>query len=325
VVGLFLSADKKLGDIQGANPYEYVGQNPETNTDPTGQYFVPGGGNGSGIPPSRPTPPTPDPPSCNIYDCSVTLSYTLNHKNIHNTYSLADLLTNLNQRESFLMDFYNALAPGFGVAELDFFKYLLKSGRLGNLEGYWNNVDYDVARDQLLAAFDVLNHQGAQNALVGHWLAFLAHPGNNVWWIAHNDSINAGDEQARSDGVYGRENPVEQIFINQAVHVINDIQYISQGNANPLSGWLGPRSPATGDLSALFDPQQNDAWTTGKALVIQGLVAGGVGAIGGAIVGGIGGGIATGGPGAPVGAIIGGLVGITAGEMFFQSVLTPTS
>jgi len=320
VVGLFVSADKQLGDMQGANPYEYVGQNPETNNDPTGQYFVPGGGNGSGSPPPRPTIPPANPPAsppCTISNCSVTLN--------QHSYSLGDILTNLNLRERFLMDFYSALAPGFGVAELDFFEYLLNSGRLKDLSGYWNSVDYDIARDQLLAAYDYLHHQGAQNPLVAHWLAFLTHPGDNAWWIAHNDSINAGDEQARADGVYEKENPVERIFINQAVHVINDIQYISEGNGNPFSGWLGPRSPVTGDLARLLDPQQNDPWTTGKALVVQGLVAGGVGAIGGGLVGGIVGAIATGGPGAPFGAIIGGLVGITAGETFFQGLLAPTS
>jgi RHS repeat-associated protein len=39
VSGLFLSADKAEGDAQGLNPYAYVGGNPETLADPTGQYI----------------------------------------------------------------------------------------------------------------------------------------------------------------------------------------------------------------------------------------------------------------------------------------------
>ncbi len=152
---------------------------------------------------------------------------------------------------------------------------------------------------------------------MAHWLAFLAHPGDNAWWLAHNDSINAGDEQARADGVYEKENPVEQIFINQAVHVINDIQYVSQFNGN-LSSWLGPRSPTTGNLAGSLDPQQNDAWTTGIALFRQGVVAGAVGGATGIILGAAS-------TRNPVGAIIGGVFGITVGEMVFQSLLNPTS
>jgi RHS repeat-associated protein len=41
VVGVFLSADSVQGNMQGVNPYAYVGGNPETDTDPTGQYFSP--------------------------------------------------------------------------------------------------------------------------------------------------------------------------------------------------------------------------------------------------------------------------------------------
>jgi hypothetical protein len=71
VVGLFVSADKRLGDVQGANPYEYVGQNPETNTDPTGEMYAPPAGPGS--PPQENPPPLNPPttttgstPSCDI-------------------------------------------------------------------------------------------------------------------------------------------------------------------------------------------------------------------------------------------------------------------
>ena len=43
-VGVFLSADSVLGNLQGANPYAYVGGNPETYSDPTGRYVVGLGG-----------------------------------------------------------------------------------------------------------------------------------------------------------------------------------------------------------------------------------------------------------------------------------------
>lgn len=41
VAGVFLSADKVQGNMQGMNPYDYVGGNPETKNDPTGQRFAP--------------------------------------------------------------------------------------------------------------------------------------------------------------------------------------------------------------------------------------------------------------------------------------------
>jgi len=48
VSGVFLSADQTLGDAMGMNPYSYVGNNPETNNDPTGQAYIPPGGGGGG-------------------------------------------------------------------------------------------------------------------------------------------------------------------------------------------------------------------------------------------------------------------------------------
>jgi RHS repeat-associated protein len=46
VASIFLSADIKAGNMQGMNPYGYVGGNPETTNDPTGQMVArpPGGG-----------------------------------------------------------------------------------------------------------------------------------------------------------------------------------------------------------------------------------------------------------------------------------------
>jgi hypothetical protein len=46
VVGQFLSADVVQGNAQGMAPYAYVGGNPETKTDPTGQMLVCGNGCG---------------------------------------------------------------------------------------------------------------------------------------------------------------------------------------------------------------------------------------------------------------------------------------
>ena len=40
VAGLFLSADTVQSNLQGFDPYAYVGNNPETNSDPSGNFFV---------------------------------------------------------------------------------------------------------------------------------------------------------------------------------------------------------------------------------------------------------------------------------------------
>ena len=62
VCGTFLSADPVEGNMQGMNPYAYVGGNPETYTDPTGNmYAPPGGGGGGGNGGGGGTPP-PSPP-----------------------------------------------------------------------------------------------------------------------------------------------------------------------------------------------------------------------------------------------------------------------
>ena len=45
-IGLFLSADSVQGNLQGMNPYTYVGGNPETMTDPTGNMYAPPQGDG---------------------------------------------------------------------------------------------------------------------------------------------------------------------------------------------------------------------------------------------------------------------------------------
>jgi RHS repeat-associated protein len=44
VAGVFLSADTAHGNESGANPYAYVGGNPETKNDPSGQMPCAGGG-----------------------------------------------------------------------------------------------------------------------------------------------------------------------------------------------------------------------------------------------------------------------------------------
>jgi len=48
VSGVFLSADTTEGNLAGMNPYDYVGNNPETSNDPTGQAYIPPGGGGGG-------------------------------------------------------------------------------------------------------------------------------------------------------------------------------------------------------------------------------------------------------------------------------------
>ena len=48
VVGIFLSPDDVEGNFQGTDPYSYVANNPETDTDPTG-HFLTGGGEGTTV------------------------------------------------------------------------------------------------------------------------------------------------------------------------------------------------------------------------------------------------------------------------------------
>src|SRR5713226_6807491 len=52
VVGRFLAADALEGNAVGMDPYAYVDGNPETFSDPSGQFYAPppGGGGSSGGP-----------------------------------------------------------------------------------------------------------------------------------------------------------------------------------------------------------------------------------------------------------------------------------
>jgi RHS repeat-associated protein len=65
VVGRFLSADVLDSNLAGMDPYAYVGGNPETFSDPSGQRFAPppGGGGGGG---DKSTPPTDTPPGTGL-------------------------------------------------------------------------------------------------------------------------------------------------------------------------------------------------------------------------------------------------------------------
>jgi RHS repeat-associated protein len=89
-VGVFLSADSKEGNQQGMNPYMYVGGNPQTYNDPTGEFYAPppqGNGSppptcvqlndcwsGSGGNPPTPPPLPPDPPATVHSNPKIVLS-----------------------------------------------------------------------------------------------------------------------------------------------------------------------------------------------------------------------------------------------------------
>ena len=80
VAGVFLAADTAQGNAQGMNPYAYVGGNPETYSDPSGNRPVPacysiGCGNAS--------PTTPPTNTCTLQDCTVVVS--------NKTYFITDL------------------------------------------------------------------------------------------------------------------------------------------------------------------------------------------------------------------------------------------
>ncbi len=51
-VGIFLSADSKEGNTMGMDPYMYVGGNPQTYNDPTGEYYAPPPQGNGGPPPT---------------------------------------------------------------------------------------------------------------------------------------------------------------------------------------------------------------------------------------------------------------------------------
>ncbi len=87
VVGVFVSADTMQGNAQGMNPYGYVGGNPETATDPTGNHYIcdgdgtcgGSGGSSSGeassppivpINPSNLTFPSLQPDACTKFGCN---------------------------------------------------------------------------------------------------------------------------------------------------------------------------------------------------------------------------------------------------------------
>ena len=304
VASVFLSVDSVQGNLQGMNPYGYVQGNPETRSDPTGQHVVCGdtcgGGNGSGG--GNPTPPPPPPPNtCTQESCSVTVE--------GKTYPLNQLKTSVTDRVTFLQLLYDQLANGYGNSEISFVNYLITSGRL-HLSAYWNSVDFQVIRDQLLAAYDFLHHLAGQSSLINNWLTFFAHPNTNGWWVAHNDSINAGDQQARTDGLYAKESGIEQDFINETIHVLGDVQYAAQ---SPLSFLFDPRSSTTATLTSIFYPQQYNDFATGTSLFFQGVTASVGVAVVGTIVGAVGG---------PVGIAVGAVTGITGGATFFQSLLT---
>src|SRR5579885_3625205 len=60
--GRFTQADLRQNNVVGMDPYAYVGNNPETNTDPTGEMYAPPAGPGSPPQGNPPTPPTQNPP-----------------------------------------------------------------------------------------------------------------------------------------------------------------------------------------------------------------------------------------------------------------------
>jgi len=88
VVGLFVSVDKKLGDMQGANPYAYVGENPETNTDPTGERFISPGGQEAPPGPISTDSPYATAPTTSLEQQAITYQNLLNPGTASNGLSL---------------------------------------------------------------------------------------------------------------------------------------------------------------------------------------------------------------------------------------------
>ena len=199
--------------------------------------------------------------ACTLDHCAVTLG--------KKTFNLNDLKTNPQARINFLVAFYAQFAPGWGQAELDFVRYLSTSGRITGGSKYWDVTDYEITRDQLLAAYEVLNSDAAQSRQVGNWMTFMAHHSNDSWWAAHNGSINAADQRAKANGLYGKESFLERRFINETVNVINSIQVASQGNSNPISGAFSPQTSNTGTLAGIFYPTHYDDASVAESFALQ--------------------------------------------------------
>jgi len=182
------------------------------------------------------------------------------------------------KRRQFLADFYAQFATGYDTAELGFFDYLRRTHRLDKVNGYWNFADFRLAVDQLMAAYDLLNHQSGQSRTIRLWIGFVENQSINRWWAAHNASISDGDQQARDTGVYGAESPTEQTFINETVHVLGAVQNLtvsesfltSWGAHNGFLGWLlGPQTGTTGFLTTTFYPHQYTDESTRNSLLGQ--------------------------------------------------------
>ena len=228
VVGRFLSADTVQGNGVGMDPYAYVGDNPETNTDPTGHM---------------PRPPADD---CTFQSCTVTLFGT--------TFTLQGLL-NLDTRLQFFQDFYRYFTPGWGTAEIAFFRFLLHTHRFKDAKGYWNIVDLHLAIDQLVAAYDAFHGTSTQNPTISRWLQFIHSPSTAHWWVAHNDSILDGDRIAQRE--YRRESPLEQQFITETINILELIQFVALGGQSDvlLSLGLSPQLATLDVLTSIFYPK----------------------------------------------------------------------
>jgi RHS repeat-associated protein len=74
VVGVFVSADVKQGNMQGIDPYTYVGGNPETKTDPSGNYPIPSSGPEGGDY-QGPVNTIADPPASGCGPCHTPAGY----------------------------------------------------------------------------------------------------------------------------------------------------------------------------------------------------------------------------------------------------------
>ena len=109
VVGVFLSADVKQGNMQGMNPYAYVGGNPETRNDPTGQMYAPNSGGGGAplnsiVPTSQPQTSTQ--PSCGLW-CGLT---NVASGVVHVVGTVADLATGFSSMVSDVHTLFNGNA-----------------------------------------------------------------------------------------------------------------------------------------------------------------------------------------------------------------------
>jgi hypothetical protein len=182
VVGLFVSTDKKLGNVQGVNPYAYVGNNPETNNDPTGEMYAPPPVSGGNLPPSN-NPPASTPWWQQVWKVTT--------KVINTALQFGNTITNLQLQ---LADFV------FGFSSMGNDLRTLFNGNSSIGDKIWAGLDLGInAGTDIALLFGVGELiRGGELAIKGGDLAFKA--GEDILQHGGEEAISHVGETLLDDG-----------------------------------------------------------------------------------------------------------------------------